>query len=302
MKRWTSILCILLVVVSVFTSCIRDRTAPQSSGTVIEVTDVKGRKVTLKEIPERIVSLSPANTEILFALGAGEKVVGVTTYCDYPEEAKEREKVGDLERPSLELIQKLQPDLVVAGGYLQADLINRLEGLGIKVVSTEAKDIKSIYDSIRLIGKIAGREQKAEELVSGVQKVIDETRARVEGQARPKVFYVVWLDPLTTAGDEMFINEIIDIAGGTNCAAGTWGWAKYSPEKLVQDDPDMLICARHCTNDGITLEQIAANPVFRNLRCVKNGKVHIMSDDNIVSRPSPRITLAIEEFARVLHP
>ena len=131
------------------------QTVQPTADTKIEITDLKGRQITLDKVPERIVSLSPANTEILYAVGAGAKVVGVTSFDDYPAEVKEIEKIGTFEGPNLELIQKAKPDVVLAGGYIQEDLIASLEQLNIPVISTEATDFNSIFDSIALIGKVS---------------------------------------------------------------------------------------------------------------------------------------------------
>ena len=276
-------------------------TAQPAADTKIVITDLKGREITLDKVPERIVSLSPANTEILFAVGAGDKVVGVTSFCDFPAEVKDVEKIGSFEGPNLELIQKANPDVVLAGGYIQEDLIASLEQLNIPVVSTEATDFNSIFDSIALIGKLSGNDQKAAEVVKGMKDKIAEIQDKVKGQTPKSAFYVVWTDPLTTAGSGTFINDVIKAAGGINTAEKVEYWAKYSAEELVKDNPEYLLSAFHSTNEGITADFFKQSPVFKNLDSVKNGKVHLMSDDNVVSRPGPRIVLAIEEIAKVLH-
>ena len=269
--------------------------------TKIVITDLKGRQITLDKAPERIVSLSPANTEILFAVGAGDKVVGVTSFCDFPAEVKDVEKIGSFEGPNLELIQKAKPDVVLAGGYIQEDLIANLEQLNIPVISTEATDFNSIFDSIALIGKVSGNEQKAAEVVKGMKDKIAEIEDKVKGQTPKSVFYVVWTDPLTTAGSGTFINDVIKAAGGINTAEKVEYWAKYSAEELVKDNPEYLLSSLHATNEGVTVDFYKQSPVFKNLDSVKNGKVYLMSDDNVVSRPGPRIVQAIEEIAKVLH-
>lgn len=266
----------------------------------ITVTDFKGREITLDKVPHRIVSLSPSNTEILFALGAGDRVVGVTSYCDYPEEAKSIEKVGSFEGPNLELIKKVQPDVVLAG-YIQEEAVKTMESMGIKVVVTEAESFDSIYDSIELIGKVTGTEAKAKEVVDGMKQSIEAIAAKNKDKKKPSVFYVVWTDPLTTAGSDTFINDVIKAAGGVNVAEKVTSWAKYSSEELVKDNPDILISALHSTDKGMTKEDISKNPIFSKLECVKKGNVYIMSDDNIISRPGPRIVQAVEEMSKVLY-
>jgi len=276
-------------------------TEPQAADTKIEITDLKGRQITFDKVPERIVSLSPANTEILYAVGAGDKVVGVTSFCDYPAEVSNAEKIGTFDGPNLELIQKAKPDVVLAGGYIQEDLIASLEKLNIPVVSTEATDFNGIFDSIALIGKLSGNDENAAEVVKGMKDKIAEIQDKVKDKTPKSVFYVVWTDPLTTAGSGTFINDVIKAAGGTNTAEKVQNWAKYSMEELIKDNPEYLISSMHATNEGITADFYKESPLFKNLDSVKNNKIYLMSDDNVVSRPGPRIVQAIEEIAKVLH-
>lgn len=300
-------LVLTLVLMVAMTACQTQQTTPApaeqpAAETKIEITDLKGRQITLDKVPERIVSLSPSNTEILFAVGAGSKVVGVTSYCNFPEEALAVEKVGTFEGPNLELIQKVKPDVVLAGGYIQEDLIASLEQLNIPVVSTEATDFNSIFDSIALIGKLSGNDQKAEEVIKGMKDKIAEIQAKVKDQTPKSVFYVVWTDPLTTAGAGTFINDAIKTAGGINTAEKVEYWAKYSAEELVKDNPEILFSSKHATDKGVTEDFYKNDAVFKNLDSVKNNKIYLMSDDDIISRAAPRIVQAIEEIAKVLHP
>lgn len=300
--RKFTIIMVALMLLFVLTSCKSgDSNGNDKETAAIEITDIKGKTVVLNKTPERIVSLSPTNTEIVFALDAGEKLVGVTSFCDYPEEAKEIDKIGDFENPNIELIKKMDPDLVLAGGFLQEDLMAALEELGIPVASTEAAGVESIYDSIAMIGKLVGQETKAEELINNIHKDIEEIENKVMGKEKPKVFYLVWKDPIFTAGQGTYINEIIQIAGGQNVASEIEGWGQYSFEELLKQDPDILIAAYHSTDEGMRKEDIMEDELFSKLPCVRDGKIHIMSDDNIVSRPGPRVVEAIREMAETLH-
>lgn len=266
----------------------------------LEFTDFKGRKIVLDKIPEKIVSLSPSNTEILFALGAGNKLVGVTNYCDYPEEAKLIEQVGTFKGPNMELIKKVQPDVVLAG-YIQEEAVKNLENMGIPVIVTEAESFEAIYKSIELIGRITGTDAKAQEIISEMKTKIAEIEARTKDKEKPKVFYVVWADPLTTAGSKTFINDVIKAAGGINVAEKVESWAKYSAEQLIKDNPDILVAALHSTDRGMTKEDLSGNQIFSKLECVKQGKVYVISDDNIIARPGPRIIMAIEEMEKAFY-
>ena len=266
----------------------------------IEVTDIKGRSIVLDKIPQRIVSLSPSSTEILFALGAGDRVVGVTSYCDYPEEARKVEKIGDYDEPNMELIRKVQPDVVLAG-YVKEETAEALEKMGIPVIITEAEDFDTIYHSIKLVGQVTGTTVQAEAIVNGMKSKIEEIEAKFKDKEKPRVFYLVWKDPLFTAGSKTFINDVIKAAGGINVAEKVEGWANYSAEEMIKDNPDMLIAALHSTDEGMTREDLSGDRLFSLLECVKQGKVYIMPDDNIISRPGPRIVQAIEDMSKVLH-
>lgn len=267
----------------------------------IQITDIKGRQIGLEKLPERIVSLSPSNTEIVFALGAGSKLVGVTSYCDYPEEVKDIEKIGTYEGPNIEMIKKVQPDVVLAGDYVPEDIITALENLNIPVVTAEASDTDAIYDSIALIGKLVCEEDKAEEIINNMHRTIDNIQSKVRGKEKANVFYLVWTDPLMTAGKGTYINDVIKIAGANNVAESVEGWARYSTEELVKQNPDMIIAAYHSTDEGMSKEDLMKNPLFRNLDCVKKGNIYVMKDDNIISRPGPRIVDAALEMAKALH-
>jgi iron complex transport system substrate-binding protein len=280
----------------------QEQAPEQQVGTIntekIEVTDFKGRNIVLDKAPQKIVSLSPSNTEILFALGAGEKVVGVTSYCDYPEEAKKVEQVGTFDGPNMELIKKVQPDVVLAG-YIQEEAVKLIESMGITVIVTEAESFEAIYKSIELIGKITETDTKAEEIIAGMKNKIAEIEEKTKDKKKPTVFYVVWADPLTTAGSKTFINDVIKAAGGINVAEKVESWANYSTEQLMKDNPEMLVAALHSTDNGMNKEDLSENQIFNKLECVKQGKVYVMPDDNIISRPGPRIVLAIEEMEKV---
>jgi iron complex transport system substrate-binding protein len=300
MKKHIMLLISCIMVFNLF-GCVgsQQHAEPGDTGK-IEIVDFKGRSVVLDKKPRKIVSLSPSNTEILFALGAGDKVVGVTSFCDYPEEAKKIERMGDYEGPNIELIRKAQPDVVLAG-YVQEETVKMLEKMGIPVIISEAESFEAIYHSISLIGEITGTETEAEKIIKGMKDKIAEIQAKIKDKEKPRVFYVVWKDPLTTAGSRTFINDVIKAAGGINVAEKVESWAIYSAEEMIKDNPDMLIAALHSTDEGMTREDLSRDRIFSMLECVKQGKVYVMPDDNIISRPGPRIVLAIEDMARVLY-
>ena len=300
MKKLIILLIACITILGLF-GCADSRQNKEFEDTaIIEVTDIKGRSIALDKIPQRIVSLSPSTTEILFALGAGDRVVGATNYCDYPEEAKKVEKIGDYDEPNMELIRKVQPDVVLAG-YVKEETAEALEKMGIPVIITEAEDFDTIYHSIKLVGEITGTAAEAEAIVNGMKSKIAEIEEKTKDKGKPRVFYLVWKDPLFTAGSKTFINDVIKAAGGINVAEKVKGWANYSAEEMIKDNPDMLIAALHSTDEGMTKEDLSGDRLFSLLECVKQGKVHIMPDDNIISRLGPRIVQAIEDMSKVLH-
>jgi iron complex transport system substrate-binding protein len=300
MKKLVTLLIAFMLISSLFGCAGPAQNKEPGNEAEIEVTDFKGRSVVLDKLPRKIVSLLPSNTEILFALGAGDRVVGVTSYCDYPEEARKVEQVGDFEGPNIELIRKVQPDVVLAG-YIQEDAVAALEKMGIPVIVTEAESFEGIFDSISLIGEVTGTAAEAERITAEMKDKIAEIEAKTKDKEKPRVFYVVWKAPLTTAGSKTFINDVIKAAGGINVAEKVEGWANYSAEEMIKDDPDMLIAALHSTDEGMTAEDLSKDRIFSMLECVKQGRVYVMPDDNVISRPGPRIVLAIEEMARVFY-
>lgn len=267
----------------------------------INIIDMKGKTIVLDKLPDRIVSLSPSNTEIVFALGAGDKLVGITSFCDYPDETSDIEKIGDFDGPNIELIKKSQADVIFAGVYLQDDLIMALENLNIPIITTEASNFAGIYDSISIIGKLLGKEDKAEKIIYEMEESIDEIKLKTDDLEKPDIFYLAWIESLITTGKNTFVDDVIQMAGARNVAGNVDGWTHYSIEELIKQNPDMLIVASHATNEGVTEEDIKNDVILKNLECVKAGNIYIMKDDNLISRPGPRIIEGLEEMTRAIH-
>jgi iron complex transport system substrate-binding protein len=180
-------------------------------------------------------------------------------------------------------------------------LIKSLEELNIPVVSTEALDLNGIYDSIRTMGKVTGAEAKADEIVSAMESKIKAIEEKTKDKEKPRVFYVVWTDPITTAGNKTFINDIIKTAGGINVAEKVDHWAKYSAEELVSDNPDMLIASNFCTPEAVSIDYFKGSEIFNKLEAVKNDKVYLISNDDIFTRAAPRVIQAIEELVKLFY-
>ncbi|MGA9348911.1 MAG: cobalamin-binding protein [Anaerolineae bacterium] len=271
----------------------------------VSVVDDAGRTVEIAKTPQRLVSLAPSNTEILFALGLGDKVVGVTDFCDYPEEAKAIEKVGGIE-PNLEKIVDLDPDLVLAigGGLLLVEKATEMEKLDLTVLVLEPGDIEGIMANIELVGKAVGAEKEASELVAKLRKRFDDITAKAKGaESKPKVFFELdATDPSKpyTPGPGSFIDALITLAGGSNVGAGAkMQWAQLSTEEIIAQDPEVIVLGD--ANYGVTAEMVKERPGWSVITAVKNDAIYPI-DDVLVSRPGPRIIDGLEALVRIIHP
>jgi iron complex transport system substrate-binding protein len=227
----------LLSLTLVLTAC-----SPTGQTPTQYVVDDLGRLVAINGTPQRIVSLAPSNTEILFALGLGDKVVGVTDWCDYPSEALDKEKVGSYDTPDIEKIVALNPDLVLVAYGTTMDVINNLVGLGLTVFGIKTTDLDDLLDDIRTVGNITGKKVEAQALTSEMASKIEAiTVATSELEGRPRVFYIVWHDPLWTAGSETFIHELIEKGGGVNICQNITGYATITLEEIIARDPEIII-------------------------------------------------------------
>ena len=268
----------------------------------ITITDDLGKQVTIEEAPQRIISLSPSNTEILFALGLGDRVVGVTNVCNYPPEAKEKEKIGGYSNPSLEKIINLKPDLILATFGNPGKLIDQLKKFDLPVVGLNPKTIEEIFGSIELVGKITDKEEKALELVENLRGRTEKVLAKTEKltrEQRPRVLYVVWYKPLWTAGSGTFIDELIQKAGGVNIAGDLSGGPKMSLEAVIEKNPEIIIVGEG--HPGGLIETVKAESTLSETDAFKNNKIFTI-DADIVSRTGPRIIDALEEMAKIIHP
>lgn len=270
------------------------------------VIDGNGREVTIDSAPAHIISLSPSNTEILFAVGAGALVVGDTEYCDYPAEAVSLTKVGgySADSISIETIVSLKPDLVIAEGSSQTTVIEALEQANIKVLAINSKSFEDVYANIELIGKVTDNEAEAIALVDEMKarvSAVTEKISSVPEEEHPTVFWEIWDEPLMTAGPNTFVGQMIRLAGGVNIFAElTEDWPAVSAEEIVQKNP-AVIMGPDSHGDKLIAEQLAARPGWDQVDAVKNNRIYLI-DGNISSRPGPRIVDALESIAKSLYP
>ena len=270
------------------------------------VKDDRGRSFPVPlEPPQRIVSLAPNITEILFALGCGDQVVGVTRFCDDPPEALSKTKVGGLVDPSLESIQALHPDLIVAfrGNPLRA--VERLQALHLRVFVLDiGRTLDDLFALIEKLGAVTGRAEAAAKLNERLRGEIQAVRTALAGAAgRPKVFLVLHGQGLWTCGRTSYLHDLIVQAGGLNVAAGVAkDWAFYSRERLLQDDPDViLILARSPEEFAQARAWLAGAAGLAGVRAVRAGRVFLV-DQNAASRFGPRLAATLREVAALLHP
>ncbi|MFC1907874.1 cobalamin-binding protein [Chloroflexota bacterium] len=295
---------ISIVLLSLFVACASP--VEEVASFPIEVTDQLGTVVKLDKIPERIVSLTPSSTEILFALGLGDKVVGVTEFCDYPEAAEVIEKIGGFNTADIEKIVVLESDLILAGNIHKDDVIPALERLDLPVFTLDSKTLDEVLESIILVGEVTGKGEEAFHLVVGmrsrIKTITDQTDNLSEAQ-RPRVFYIVWHDPLMTAGLDTRIHELIIKAGGTNIAQDlTGGYPTIGLETVIQVAPQVIVTSSgHGEGAALPFQFASTEPRLEDTEARINNRVYQINTD-LIGRPGPRIVDGLEKFAGFIHP
>jgi len=266
-------------------------------------TDDMGREVRIEKVPQRIVSLAPSHTEILFALGLGDRVIGVTRYCNYPEEAKEKENIGGFATPELEKITALKPDLILSFGNLQKSLVSELEAREQTVFWLYPHTVNDILESFERIGRLTGSSTAAQQLRKSIEERIEAVQAKINNipdQERPTVFRVMGLDPLGTIGGDAFQTDVYRLAGGKNIFADTKkDYFELDLETLIKLDPDVIVI---CGEDEAEAKaKIRSQEGWGALTAVKTNRIVVISCD-LICRPSPRLAQTIEQLAKEFHP
>ena len=259
------------------------------------------RKIYLAKPPTRLVSLAPSITEVLYAIGSSEQIVGVTEYCDYPPEARLKPKVGYI-HPNLESIVALRPDLILAPReFLRAEILGKLEQLKLATFILEAKTIEDVLSHIQTIGRMLGHSASADALVAEMRQRITEIKARTAALPRPRLLYVLNSEPLITVGPDSFIGQLIELAGGTNVAArAKTPYPRLNMEEVLKADPELLIFPVGAA-EGIPDSEQRVWKRWATLTAVKQGRFHHISSD-LLNRPGPRIVQGLETLARIIHP
>jgi iron complex transport system substrate-binding protein len=278
----------------------RDSVAGRGAERVREdfaITDDLGRRVVIDSEPKRIVSLAPANTEIVFALGRGDRLVGVTTWCDYPAAAKSLPKVGDFTTPNMEAIAAAKPDLVLLAGGVQADVVKKIESLGAKAVVIDPTSVDGTIERIGTLGAALGARDKAAKVQAAMRAELGDIASRIKGRKAVRAFVEIGVNPLFTVGKGTLLDDELRLAGGENVVK-VEGYAPYSTEELVAAQPAVYLGTVSSLGDPEVLTQ---RPGYGAVRAVAAGRVYSV-DDNIVSRGGPRVVIGVRLIAEALHP
>src|SRR2546425_3769980 len=261
----------------------------------LTVTDALGRIVTLGAPPQRIVSLAPNVTEILFALGVDERIVGISDADDYPrDQLAGRARVGGVEL-NVEAIVGLRPDLIVGLSELQPEQLLSLITLGLPVVALQARTLPDVYALIAVLGHLTGRDDSARRVVSAMRAREDSVTSAVRGRRPLRVYLEVWGEPPIAAGSLTFVDDLIRRAGGVNILSDLPLWPQVVEEIVIARDPEVILL----TYPG--RGQLMGRPAWGHVAAVRSGRV-VEVPSALVSRPGPRVVLGLEALARAIHP
>ena len=266
----------------------------------VTVTDMSGREITLEQPADRIVALAASDCEILYAIGAGDRLVGRGEYCDYPAEVADVTSVQSGDATNYEQILELGPQVLLMPKMGQTEeQIQFLADAGIQVVVSDAQDIDGVYEAIRMIGKLAGKSGRAEQLCESMQAAFAEASGKVPADGEEKTVYFEG-SPLAyglwTAGSGTFMDEIAQMLGLKNAFADVEGWAEISEEQVLERNPDYIVTITMYYGEGPTpVEEIESRAGWENVTAVKNGKI-LNLQNNELSRPSPRLAVGAQEM------
>ncbi len=270
------------------------------------VSDQAGRTVRLPSHVKRIVSLAPSNTEIIYALGAEDLLVGVTEYCDYPPQAKRKTKVGGYSTIETDRVEAVKPDLILAGLIHIGEVMPQLERLGYPVLVLEASTVAGLLDAIKLCGTCTGREKAAKSLVAELGRRAEAVTSKTSGipvSSRPKVYFLHECDTWKTFGGKTIGDTLTDLAGGYNIGRDFGEYYPYpSFDEIFKSNPDIIIAETGYGSDPEAPLRVAhSEPRLSGVAAIKEGKVYGISSD-LVSRAGPRLVDGLEQLAKIIHP
>ena len=279
---------------------------------IVSVIDDAGKNVTIASYPDKIVSLAPSTTEILFGLGLSDKIVGTVSYSGYATDIQDTIKannitvVGTFNKVNVELVTSLQPDLIVASGAYQQSLAEKFKEQGKTVVILNPTKFSGILADITLLGKVTGQNANATALVDSMQSKVEEITAKTSDLDKPSVYVEYYVDKngYSSYGANSYINELIDMAGGVNVFAGFQGqYVTTSTEEVLKANPQIIVISKGVMSSlsGITPDSIQARESWNSIDAVKNGKIYEV-DEALITIWGPRIVNGLEELAQVIHP
>jgi iron complex transport system substrate-binding protein len=283
--------------------------------TLHNLVDDTGYVTSMDAIPNKIISMAPSTTEVVFALGLDEKVVGVDSYSDYPYNfsawiaAGNMTSVGDFSNPNMEVIASLEPDLILATGGVQAETVGTLRDLGYKVLVLNPSNINGILQNIELVGNATGKTAEANDLINEITSRIDAVVNKVaNATSKPKVYYETWYDPtsLWTAGAKAWQNELIEKAGGVNIFADQQlDYFQSSAEAVIERNPDVILLPEEGMGKGepfwVSFDAVKARPGWSSVSAVQNDRL-VAVDSNTIARAGPRVADILEDLAKAFHP
>jgi iron complex transport system substrate-binding protein len=302
------VLALFLVIGFVFmgTSCVKttNSNSTVSTNKSYKVVDSRGKDITFEKAPEKIVSLLPSDTEIIYALGVGDKLIAVDTYSNYPEDAKKKQQLDSGSKMNIEAIIGLKPDLVILGQMAQTvDQFKQLEDAGIKVVVTKAESIEETYKIIEMMGKTLNRGTKALEIINGMKNDFATIKEQVKNNPPKKVY--IEISPLKyklwSCGKGTFQDELLTLIGATNIFSDISSWKEVSEEQVISRNPEIIITTvgpMYGVTDPVGEIKDRAN--WNKIDAVKNGKVFV-TDSDAIQRPGPRLATAAKELAKVIY-
>lgn len=271
----------------------------------LTVVDATGTEVTLEAAPERIVSTSPSETEILFALGLGDRIVAVSDYDNYPPEALDKPKIGGTWDPNEEAIIAMEPDLVVGGISMSPDIAGRLRALGLVLYKAHPATLEEALETILTFGVLTDAQEEARRLVAGMRddiRRVTEAAARIPEEEKAKVYFEI--APGWTVGKGEYLDELIRLAGGINVTGDAEGWTMINEEHIIAQDPDVILHVAGLVDheSGKTLEElIRSRPGWEKVKAVRENRL-VGLDEDVVSRTGPRITEALLLIAEAIYP
>ncbi len=308
--RFRSLLLLAVLAALALSACTPSGSPNQSPASLaptfpLTLTDAAGRSVTIPSEPRRIVSLAPSNTEIVCALGACDRLVGVTDFDDYPSQVADIPKVVIAAQVDLEKVVAAEPDLVLAAGneLTPSSVIDDLAELGLPVLVLYPSTLEEVYQEIHLVGAALDARQAAETVVADMLERADAVVRAIAGAPAPRVFYEVGIfaGTIYTAGEDSFLASLVAAAGGEPITGDALSTA-ISLEQLIAADPQLILLGDAAYDPSITPANVALRPGWQVMSAVRDGSIRIMVDDLVITRPGPRIIEGLEALARAIHP